>query len=177
MNKTGIEGKTPMVNKLGIWLLMITITILFGSLGLGFMLTSSSDSQFTLPWMFYVNSLVLLISSLLLHYGWVNRIKHGKAIMLWPAVGLGVLFLICQVFTWWQLYDSGLTIRDGGIKISYLYILSGLHAAHIIGGLFFLIYVAASYQRQGRKHLETAVFFWHFLGILWLYLLVLMILN
>lgn len=177
MKQSGFEGNAGMVNKLGVWLLMITIIILFGSMGLGFLLTTSPKIPFSLPSMFYINTLILLASSLLLHYGWANRIKNGKTIMLWPTVGLGVLFLLCQVYTWYELYNSGLGIKEGGLKISYLYVLSGLHGIHIIGGLIFLLYVTVSYQKRGRKYLETAVFFWHFLGVLWLYLLILMILN
>jgi len=177
MEHSRTEGNASMVNKLGIWLLMITIIILFGSLGLGFMTTTSSMPDLDLPWMFYVNTAILLVSSLLLHYGWINRLKKGKTIMLRPTLVLGGIFLISQAFTWIQLYQQGLGIQEGGLKISYLYILTGLHAAHIIGGLLFLLYVTVNYQKKGRKYLETAVFFWHFLGILWIYLLIMMILG
>ena len=177
MKQSGIGGNASMVNKVGIWLLMITITILFGSLGLGFMMTTHTEGSLSLPWIFYANTLVLLISSLLLHFGWVNRIKKGKTIMLKTTLALGVLILISQSFAWYQLYAAGLEITGAGLKISYLYILTGLHAAHIIGGLLFLLYVKVNYHKKGRKYLETAVFFWHFLGVLWLYLLVMMVLN
>ncbi|MCI4668037.1 MAG: cytochrome c oxidase subunit 3 [Bacteroidia bacterium] len=177
MERSGIGSNPGMVNKLGIWLLMITITILFGSLGLGFMMTDGSSADFSLPKIFYINTLILIISSFLLHYGWLNRIKKGKTVMLWPTLGLGLVFLVCQVLAWIQLYSNGLGIKEGGLKISYLYVLTGLHGLHIIGGLLFLLYVTLNYQRKGRKYLETAVFFWHFLGVLWIYLLLLMTIS
>lgn len=166
-----------MANKMGIWLLMITITILFGSLGLGYMLTTSSEGAIKLPSLFYVNTAILLVSSVLLHVGWVNRLRQGKPIIIWPSMLLGIVFLVSQLFCWVQLYQSGLTLNQGGIKISYLYVLTGLHGLHIIGGLLFLLFVGMRFEDKGKKYVETAVFFWHFLGILWLYLLIMMLLG
>lgn len=159
------------------WLLMITIVILFGALSLAYMSVEPLPQQFSIPWGFYSNTAILVLSSVLLHVGWVRRHQTGKNLILRPAVLLGSLFLLSQAFAWYQLYTHGMDLSHSGQKVSFLYLLSGLHAAHLIGGILFLIYVWATYQRKGHRYLESAVYFWHFLGILWVYLLCVLVAN
>ena len=168
---------TIMAQKMGIWLLMLTIALLFGTLSLAFMLTGDKPVDFSVPWGFYLNTVILLASSVLLHLGWVKRKQQGQGILLRPAVILGVAFLLSQAFAWFQLYTHGLDLAHSGRKVSYLYLLTGLHAAHLLGGILFLVYVWVKYDGNGRKYLESAVYFWHFLGILWIYLLCVLMVN
>lgn len=163
--------------KMGVWLLMITIAILFGSLSLAYIVNGQTPRGFSIPWSFYANTIILLASSILLHIGWVKRHEKVSGKILRPAVLLGLTFLLSQSFAWYQLYDSGMDWISSGQKVAYLYLLTALHALHLIGGIFFLIYVWVRYQRSGRKYLESAVFFWHFLGVLWVYLLCVLVVN
>lgn len=177
MHTSGNSDAYRFSGKVGVWLLMITIAILFGALSLAYMTAGNSPVNFSIPWGFYANTFILVLSSVMLHYGWLHRHRAGKRVMLRPAVLLGLLFLGSQVFAWYQLYQHGMDISQSGQKVSYLYLLTGLHAAHLIGGIGFLLYVWATYQRKGQQYLETAVYFWHFLGILWVYLLCVLVAN
>lgn len=176
MQQSDSSEASQLSGKMGVWLLMITITILFGALSLAYMTVGQTSIQLQIPWSFYLNTGILVLSSIMLHYGWVKRHRVGKGIILRPAVWLGIIFLVSQGFAWYQLYQHGMEI-DSSQKISFLYLLTGLHAAHLVGGIGFLAYVWATYQRKGRQYLETAVYFWHFLGILWVYLLCVLVAN
>jgi cytochrome c oxidase subunit 3 len=177
MEPSGESNPYQFSGKVGMWLFMITITLLFGALSMAYMTTSQRPVDFTIPWGFYANTGILLLSSVVLHVGWVRRHRAGQGLILRPAVLLGLLFLVSQVFAWYQLYAHGMDISHSGQKVSFLYLLTGLHAAHLIGGILFLVYVWATYPRKGQQYLESAVFFWHFLGILWVYLLCVLVAN
>jgi len=177
MQQSSQESGAQMASKMGVWLLMISIAIVFGALSLAYMVTGERPVDFSVPWGFYANTLILIASSVLLHIGWLRRGQQGRGMILRPAMWLGLAFLISQVFAWYQLYSHGMDLTSAGQKVSYLYLLTGLHAAHLIGGILFLGWVWARYQSIGRKYLETAVYFWHFLGVLWVYLLCVLITN
>lgn len=177
MQTSGTQGNAGMVSKLGIWLLMVTVALLFGAISLLFLGTPDSQVAYRIPWAFYLNTVILLLSSALLHWGWLRRNVQGRSQFLPQTILVGVLFLASQVFAWYQMLSAGLGINNAGPKISYLYVLTGLHAAHLIGGLLFLLYVWRTYDKHGRRYLEGAIYFWHFLGVLWIYLLAVMMVN
>ena len=177
MQQSNTGGDVNMVNRMGMWLLMITIILLFGSLSLGFMLTETKKQALDIPNIFYFNSLLLVASSILLHRGYTQRIKKGKPALLLPSVVLGIAFLMSQIYAWYLLFSQGFTIDSSGQKVAYLYMLTGVHALHLVGGLLFLVYVLTKYKGKGRKYFEVATFFWHFLGVLWIYLLAVLTLN
>ncbi len=177
MERSSTGSRGLMSAKMGTWLLMITVAILFGSISLGYITNGHSPRNFSIPWTFYLNTLILIVSSVMLHIGWINRNEKGRGGMLRPAVLLGILFLVSQSFAWYQLYSGGTDWASSGQKVSYLYVLTFLHAIHLVGGILFLAYVWARFDRNGQKYLDSAIFFWHFLGILWIYLLCVLLIN
>ncbi len=177
IQSSGTHGNAGMVSKMGIWLLMITVALLFGAISLLFLSTQDSTVRYQIPWGFYMNTGILLLSSILLHIGWLGRSAKGRVTLLPITILVGVIFLLGQGFAWYQLIDQGMGISNAGPKISYLYILTGLHAVHLIGGLLFLVYVWITYAKRGRRYVEVAIYFWHFLGVLWIYLLAVMLVN
>lgn len=70
MQQSNTGGDVNMVNRMGMWLLMITIILLFGSLSLGFMLTETKKQPLDIPSIFYFNSLLLVASSILYARGY-----------------------------------------------------------------------------------------------------------
>jgi cytochrome c oxidase subunit 3 len=90
---------------------------------------------------------------------------------------LGLLFAVFQFVSWDRLVDSGIFFAGSSASISgsYLYALSGLHLAHLAGGIISLIVV---YLKLGRGRydsgnllgLQMSSVYWHFLGLLWVYL-------
>ena len=85
---------------------------------------------------------------------------------------LGVSFLVVQAFAWWELIRAYLLI-DGSLYAWSFYVLTGMHAAHLVGGLIPMVVVLVrAYKRryssenyQGVAYLST---YWHFLDIAWI---------
>ena len=151
-----------------LWLLMISICLLFGSISAAFIQTPA-DTEIAIPTIFYVNTAFLLVSSILLHVSWLRREAPISRRLLRLTLGLGGGFLVGQSWGWVQMAKAAMEHTH----IDYLYVLTGLHAIHLIAGLIFLLYV---YHRPQKVNLqEMATYFWHFLGVLWVYLLIILI--
>lgn len=179
MRKSGpVNANTTMIGKTGIFFFMLTVIVLFGTLGVVFLATPELKARpFEVPPVFFLNTLFLLISSYLLHTGWNRRAEVIGRKFILASVLMGFVFLVSQAVGWYLLHQQGITVAGKNPKMSYLYVLSGLHAAHLIGGLTFLYYVLHGFEKpRPRRFLEIAVYFWHFLGVVWIYLLVLMLL-
>ena len=94
---------------------------------------------------------------------------------------LGFAFLIGQIQSWKQLVEMDVYFV-GNPTGSFLYVLTGLHAIHIISGLVFLIIVIVSsfklkIHSRSLIRIEMCTTYWHFLGGLWLYLFLFLKLN
>ena len=97
------------------------------------------------------------------------------------TVLLGIGFLIGQWYSWVALVDREVFFV-GNPAGSFLYVFTGLHAVHLISGVIFLIIVLISTFRykvhsQALNTLDMAATYWHFLGGLWLYLFLFLLLN
>ncbi|MEZ4684739.1 MAG: cytochrome c oxidase subunit 3 [Bacteroidia bacterium] len=179
MRQSGpIHTNTTMIGKTSIFFLMLTVIVLFGTLGVIFLATPELKAQpFEAPASFFLNTLFLIVSSVFLHAGWNRRAEPLGRTLILASLITGFVFLLAQAWAWYALYESGVTFAGKNPKMSYLYLLSGLHGLHLIGGLSFLYYVLKGFEKpRPRRYLEIAVYFWHFLGVLWVYLLVLMLL-
>lgn len=93
---------------------------------------------------------------------------------------LGVAFLVLQFLGWRDLVTNQIYLV-GNPSGSFLYVITGLHGLHIISAIVFLLIVLASVFRY-RVHsksllqIEMCTTYWHFLGGLWLYLFVFLLL-
>jgi cytochrome c oxidase subunit 3/cytochrome o ubiquinol oxidase subunit 3 len=122
-----------------------------------------------------LTTVCLLSSSLTVHFAVaaLYRSKRGLC-SLWLAatVLLGTIFLVGTAREWYQLiYDDGLTIQTNLFGTTF-YSLVGLHATHVIIGLF-LLSLALIFSLRGEvtsKHaerLEVLSYYWHFVDSVW----------
>lgn len=137
--------------------------------------------EYSLPDIFYGSTGVLLLSSVTLHFAF-RSFKKGNAAMyrgLLLLTGiLGLIFVILQYYGWQELYGIGVPL-DGNPSGSFFYVISGVHAAHVLGGiaaLFVAIVHAVTLQfkvtEQRKNRFALVVQYWHFVDFLWLYLFV-----
>jgi len=96
----------------------------------------------------------MVASSVLLSYGKKAFYQeHLKRALLFSigAFALGVAFLFCQAWGWMEFFSLGFGFPTVNVASSYVYVISGLHFAHMIGGIFSLgfgfptVNVASSY--------------------------------
>jgi len=175
---------------------IIGITMLFVGL-LGAYLFSKQQwtwQQFQFPKLFLISTVVLGLSSVTMSlvikfYKNDNLGAFKRA--TYATLMLGVAFLVLQVFAWFQLNNSGIFLA-GTPDGSYLYLISGLHAIHLLAGLGLLIHLAifASMQlsepvkqllyftdNYKLKKLKLIALYWHFVDILWVILLIFFLFN
>ena len=178
MRLTGSSSNPTLVGKTGLFLLMISVIVLFGTLSLAFIITPERiDQPFYIPPVFFLNTFLLIASSVLLHLGWSRRNQQDVRNLIRFSLIAGALCLAGQGYGWYLLFNEGITLSVKNPKMHYLYVLSGVHALHLLGGLLFLLDVLRGYRDNARKYFEMAVYFWHFLGVLWVYLLAVLLVN
>lgn len=166
-------------HKFALWLFIVTIVMIFASLTSAFIVKQGEGSwlDYDLPTMFWYTSGIIILSSIILQWGYFaakrDRIRQVK-LSLGLTLILGMAFLIGQYLSWDQLVGMEVYFV-GNPAGSFIYVLTGLHAFHLISGIIFLIIVlfAAFRYRVHAKNLvrlEMCTTYWHFLGALWLYL-------
>lgn len=117
---------------------------------------------------------ILLLSSLVLGWGERQvRAQHfAKARMaLYATIGFGVVFLVLQFFEY-KDHLRTLTPRSNAYG-SIFYTITSFHAAHVIGGLIILAYVAALPHWEPVDHpphrpFRNAAMYWHFVDVVWI---------
>lgn len=192
------EARQPIVHPS--YIIMVLVLAGVTALFLGFT-GSYLYSRFTadltpihLPWLFYFNTLILLGSSFTLiqakkQYLIDDTDKYKLYLVI--TLGLTVLFLIAQVAAWYQLLDQNIGLTSGNMA-SYMYLISGLHLAHVVAGIPFLcyfIYIAVKKMKSPvsvlvyfsdpdkKRNLDLLTLYWHFLDGLWIYLVLFFLIN
>ena len=164
--------------QLGVWMFLATVLMLFAAFTSAYVVRrSGSDwASIDLPQMLWVNTAVLIASSLALEGGRRAR-SRGRSVSarlgLSVAIGLGLLFLVGQLTVWRELVGRGVYLPTSPHS-AFVYILSGIHGLHILAGLLLLVYTLTKMDRRAATRLLMAsATFWHFLAVLWIYLFVL----
>jgi len=159
------------VAETGIWIAIGTISMSFAALTSALVVRQSSApdwQHFQLPPLLYVNTLVLLVSSVTLES---SRRRPGS-FGLHATLILGILFLVGQGLAWRQLAAQNLLLATGPSS-AFFYVFTVLHAVHVLGGLGGLGLVERRLAAGGvsRATFKAAALYWHFMAVLWLYLL------
>ena len=126
-----------------------------------------------IPWFATV---CLLSSSITVHFA-VHSLRSAKvnlcAVWLAATVLLGGIFLAATAMEWYDLiYHFGLTVRTNLFGTTF-YSLVGLHASHVLVGLFMLglTLVFALMGKVNQHHaerLEVISIYWHFVDAVWI---------
>jgi cytochrome c oxidase subunit 3 len=188
-----------------LWLGIVSITMLFAGLTSAYIVRQGEGKwvEFALPQLFKVSSVVIILSSITMHWALlsVRRNDIGKlktAMLLTVLLGFG--FIFSQYFAWTELYHQGIVftgyIKDiktdfhyvpsgketvaqsldaGNVAGSFLYVITGLHIAHVLAGMIALIVVFSrallgKYTVMNYNGVKLCAIYWHFLAGLWLYL-------
>lgn len=182
-NQLAIEDHSPALAKTGVWVGLAAVTMSFAALTSALVVRQGAGLDWrhlSLPPILYVNTVVLLASSLTLEIARrriispVRTAEGHAAPMRWLVITLvlGLLFVGGQYAAWLQLKAAGLYLGTSS-NSSFFYVFTGVHALHVLGGLAGLMYVMSKLNRSilQRSTFSAAAQYWHFMGILWLYLL------
>lgn len=169
---------------------MFSVVMLFAGLTSAYIVSKgalgSKWDYIAMPSMFYMSTFTILISSFF-GYMSINYCKSDTFSKLTQSLFLtiifGFFFALFQFFGWKELVAAGKFLSGNNVASSYIYIFTIAHLVHLIGGLIALIVVffrsrKKRYSSQNYNGLKLTIRFWHFLGFLWIYLFVfLMLIN
>jgi cytochrome c oxidase subunit 3 len=172
--------------KFALWLFLVTVLMIFAALTSAYIVRQAEGNwlEYELPEIFWVTSGIVFLSSVSMQVAYFAAKRDnfiGLRIGMVLTVLLGFAFLVGQWYSWVALVDREVFFV-GNPAGSFLYVFTGLHALHLISGVIFLIIVLISTFRykvhsQALNTLEMATTYWHFLGGLWLYLFLFLLLN
>lgn len=168
-------------HKFTMWIALGSIIMMFAGLTSAYIIKRNQGNweEFNLPVEFYYSTVVILFSSLTIH--WAVRAFRSRAMLhyrrlITATAILGILFSVLQYFGFRTLYSQGVEI-DGNVAGSFLFVITGLHILHVLGGVVALIIMfIKAYRMSTRVYssvgIEVVSTYWHFVDILWIYLLV-----
>lgn len=171
-----------------VWLFVVSSTIMFGgftSYYLVFMASKGKGHGLVLPDVFIYSTIALVVSSITLVLA-NKALRSGdfkkQRLFLWITFLMGIAFAILQFQGWSGLYQTGAVLVNNNAAISMIYVVSGFHLLHILGGLGMVLNSLIGNYRNVSSQIaifrqEITSIFWHFIDILWIYLYVFLLLN
>ena len=164
----------------GVWLALAAIIMFFMALVSAYIVRKGIGGdwrQIELPKLLWLNTLVLIASSLTLERARraFSRDDAAQFRLWWSATtALGLAFLAGQYAAWRQLAAAGVYIATNPSS-SFFYLLTAAHAVHLLGGIAALLYVLirgwAHLRRRSGIAAEVTGVYWHFMDGLWVFLL------
>ena len=162
------------------WIGIGSIVMFFAGLTSAYVVRKPQGNwiEFVLPDWFLYSTIIIVISSIFLLIA-NSRFKQKTQsfnFVLYTFL-LGVLFSFFQFKGWQELTSQGvfLTGKGSNVSGSFLYVITLAHLLHLIGGLIALLITAI--KIKNGKHtidnylgFELTSIYWHFVGLLWVYL-------
>ena len=168
-------------HKFTLWVGIGSILMMFAGLTSAYIVKRNQANwvTFDLPQSFWYSTAAILLSSVtivLAERAFREREMSKYRRLMSVTVVLGVLFIALQVLGFWQLWSKGITLQ-ANVSYSFLYVIVGLHAAHVLGGIIaLLLQFAKAFSKKTRNYnivpVELMSTYWHFVDILWIYLLI-----
>jgi len=195
------ETKKIHPQKFMMWVAMASMSMAFAGLTSGYMVREAQGNwrYYNLPHTFTYSTVVIIASSISIFLG-VKAFKKREMpkfkLLITVTLILGLLFGVLQFLGFYDLYtqlqqvhingqvlNQATAVRiNGNPSESFLFIIAGLHLAHLLGGVLALLIVFFKAFRTNVKTynatgLEIAATYWHFVDVLWIYLFVFFLVN
>jgi len=179
---SGGHGFLSDAPRFGLWLFLGTVSMLFIGFTSAYILRRAAGDWQPLaaPGVLWLSTTALVLSSVVLE---VARRRHAAfdlpGAVRWFALtgGLGALFVAGQVMAWRALAAAGVFLASNPHS-SFFYLLTGVHVVHVLAGLVWYVAALLALRRMtsapGTDPLRLFATYWHFLAVLWGYLLFLL---
>jgi cytochrome c oxidase subunit 3 len=182
-----VQDYSPPPASTAIWVGLFAITMMFAAFTSALIVRQGASMDWqhlSLPSVLYLNTVLLLLSSVTLelarkpiarYMGGLRSEQKRPAKWLYITLFLGLMFVAGQYVAWRQLIAKGLYIWTNP-NSGFFYVLTAAHAVHILGGLGGLVRVIAKLNMGilKRSTLVATARYWHFMDVLWIYLLILL---
>lgn len=178
-----VQRKKIHPHKFTLWVGIGSIIMMFAGLTSAFIVKRSQPNwaMLEIPKVFWVSTLVILASSVTVQLAvkaFRERNMDRYRNMLNLTAVLGLVFLVLQVIGFLQYRSMDIRLIGAGSNASFSFVLAiaGLHGLHVIGGVIALLVIALRANSRKRRNyspvpVEVAATYWHFVDILWIYLI------
>lgn len=182
--------------KMGMWVFLLTEIAFFGGLFVAYIiyrawnpeLFTLAATQLSTP-LGATNTLVLIASSLTVALA-IRAIQTNKKrqsiILLLSTVGLAMVFMIIKAFEYAEKFAKGIAPgayytyegiahESASVFFSIYYMMTGLHALHVVIGIGILLWIAWKVHRNHFSSeyytpVEISGLYWHLVDIIWIFL-------
>jgi len=190
-HEDGLDGGLSIPNKARVFttFLLVVVLMTFGGLSAAYIMTASNGKvewrPFALPVQVWISTVIIIVSSFVYHRGKVALDRFDRpAAKTWlvATTVLGAAFISSQLLAWIELSEKGLYFA-GNPFAGFFYILTAVHALHVLGGVIALGSVVLGtwngiYSDERWERLQTlgqAVgWYWHFMAGVWIVLFLLL---
>lgn len=180
-NTVSEQKKRIHPHKFTLWVAIGSIIMMFAGLTSAYIVKRDQPgwTTFDMPRTFLLSTAVILLSSLTMQIALKSfrerKMDRYRGFITVTAI-LGLVFVVLQWIGFTQVWDSGVTFRGSGAG-QFLFVIAGLHALHVIGGVIaLLVMFIKAYRTNVRSYnivpVEVVSSYWHFVDILWIYLLI-----
>jgi cytochrome c oxidase subunit 3 len=183
----GVHGEyvvTHSAGQMGLWLFLAVVTSFF----LLFIVSYYTRSQFpdweilADPRILWVNTGMLVLASVALQIA-SNAARRSALATTRNALIAGavltIAFVAGQLVAWEQLANEGYYVQENPAT-AFFYLLTGLHAVHLLGGLWFMVLLGfrlnrVDQQEKAQQTVALCATYWHYLLLVWLVLFTLLL--
>jgi cytochrome c oxidase subunit 3 len=173
---------------MGMLLFLASLTMLFGASIIGYLVVRFRQPEWPPPNMpdlpagLWISTIILILCSISIHFA-LTAIKndHQFGLRKWISITtfLAILFLIFQTINWWLLIQIEFTANINLYAFTF-FMLTGLHALHVIGGIIQLsIVMYKSFNQQYNSNYYPGILYsamyWHFLDGIWITMFILLL--
>lgn len=178
------QNKRIHPHKFTLWVGLASIIMMFAGFTSAYIIKRNQANwvTFNLPVVFWYSTAIIIGSSITL---WAAQkafrrremVNYRKLVV--ATLLLGILFIVMQIIGFSQLWANGMTLK-ANVSFSFLYIIVGLHALHVLGGIIALVIMfAKAFSVRVKNYdivpVEVISTYWHFVDFLWLYLLIFLV--
>jgi len=170
-------------HKFTLWVAIASILMMFAGLTSAFIVKSNLVGwrQIEMPRIFWGSTIAIVASSVAIQMAlrsFRQREMNNYRLLLAITFLLGIAFVGLQWLGFSELWEQQkVTFRGASGAGQFLYVIFGLHALHVVGGIIALIVLFTraffgNVKSYSPVPVEVAATYWHFVDILWLYLLI-----
>lgn len=172
--------------RIAMWFLLLVVLMTFGGLIGAYIVISTNGvmewKPFELPVQVWISTIFLIASSIC--YEFAKRALNNERQIeakkgLLATTVLGGMFIASQLILWLSLYSQGVYLASNPYA-GFFYILTAIHAIHVIGGIAALGYIvlrtweptSVEKELEDRQMFANVIgWYWHFMDGLWLVLI------
>jgi len=177
------KEKTARAKRMMLWFGIASLIMGFAGWTSAYIVSRSREDwlkDFELPTAFLFSTLVIIASSvtyILAKRAVKKDAQKNATLFLLATLVLGLVFIVIQFVAFSEMIGMGyyFTGPTSSVTTSYIFLIAAVHIAHVVAGLISLGVVLYNqmrnkYRPDSMLGLEMGATFWHFLDLLWIYL-------